>query len=211
MSLQSISRRIGPVSMVAAALIIVSQGVHLGLGLAFGDQSADSVVHTLKYVLALVAMYALLLALTGLYLRQADAAGKLGMVGYLVAFLGTLLIAGDWWFESFVSPQIAAVAPDVMTGAISGSLAVGAAATFGLFAVGWTVFGIATFRARVFPRPAAVLLIIGGMVGILALTTPYQVPLAIAVGWIGYSLIQSERRETGVPAPLRHERIARAS
>jgi len=62
--------------------------------------------------------------------------GRLGLTGYLVAFLGTLLVAGDWWFESFVAPRIAAVAPEVMSGTTTGSLAVGAAATFGLFALG---------------------------------------------------------------------------
>ena len=30
--------------------------------------------------------------------------------------------------------------------------------------------------------------VIGGAVGVLALNTPYQIPLAIAIGWIGYSL-----------------------
>lgn len=201
MSLQFLSRLVGPVSVAAAALIIVSQTLNLGLGLALGAQSANSPLHTLKYGLALLAMYALLLALTGLYLRQADAAGKLGLGGYLIAFLGTLLLAGDWWFESFIVPQIAAVAPEVMSGAITGSMAIGAAATFGLFAVGWTVFGIATFRANVFPRPAAGVLIFGGVVGILAGSTPYQVPLAIAVGWIGVSLIGFQQRSSEVASP----------
>ena len=201
MSLQVLSRLVGPVSVVAAALIVVSQTVNLGLGLALGAQSANSPVHSLKYGLALFAMYALLLALTGLYLRQANAAGKLGLAGYLIAFLGTLLIAGDWWFESFIAPQIAAVAPEVMSGAITGSMAVGAAATFGLFAVGWTVFGIATFRANVFPRPAAGLLILGGLVGILAGSTPYQLPLAIAVGWIGVSLMGSQHDSADAAPP----------
>lgn len=209
MSVQFIARWVGPISMIAAALIIVSQGVHLALGLAMGEQPADSTIHSAKYVLALFATYTLLLALTGLYLHQAAAAGKLGVIGYLVAALGTVLVAGDWWFESFIVPQIAAVAPQIMTGEVTGSMVVGAAATFGLFALGWTVFGIATFRARVFPRPAAALLIVGGVIGILALTTPYQVPLALAVGWMGYSL--SHGRETrAISGGVRHPSVAQA-
>ena len=201
MSIQSLSRLVGPVSIAASVLIIASQSLNLGLGLAIGVQSADSVVHSLKYGFALFALYLLLLSLTGLYLRQAESAGKLGLVGYLVAFLGTLLVAGDWWFESFIAPRLAAVAPEVMTGAITGSMAVGAGATFGLFALGWTLFGVATFRAGVYPRPAAALLIIGGVVGILAGSTPYQIPLAIAVGWIGFALTRSEQSQTLAPVP----------
>jgi hypothetical protein len=201
MTLHTLGRLVGPISMVAATLIVVSQGLNLAIGLAMGAQSADSAIHTVKYVIALLAMYSLLLALTGLYLRQADSAGWVGLAGYLVAFLGTLLIAGDWWFESFVAPRIAATAPEVMSGAITGSLIVGAAATFGLFAIGWVVFGVATFRANVYPRPAAVLLIIGGVVGILAGSTPYMVPLAVAIFWIGYALTRSERVAGVVAAP----------
>ena len=201
MSIQSLSRLVGPVSIGAATLIILSQSLNLGLGLAFGVQSADSVVHSLKYGLALFALYLLLLSLTGLYLRQAGAAGKLGLAGYLVAFLGTLLLAGDWWFETFIVPRLAAVAPYVITGAITGSMAAGAGATFGLFALGWALFGVASFRAGVYPRPAAALLIIGGVVGILAGSTPYQIPLAIAVGWIGISLMRSEQTAILAPVP----------
>jgi hypothetical protein len=201
MSIQSLSRLVGPVSIAASALIIVSQLLNLGLGLALGGQSADNIIHTLKNGLAILAMYVLLLSLTGLYLRQAESAGKLGLAGYLVAFLGTLLVAGDWWFESFIAPRIAAVAPEVMTGAITGSMAVGAGATFGLFALGWTLFGVATFRAKVYPRLAAALLIVGGVVGILAGSTPYQIPLAVAVGWIGFFLTRSEQTKTVGPPP----------
>ena len=200
MTLQAMSRWVGPISIVAAAMVILSQGLQLGLGLAMGPQSADSVLHSVKYVLALLAMFALLLALTGLYLRQAGSAGRLGLIGYLAALLGTVLVAGDWWFESFIAPQIASAAPQVMTGAVTGSMVVGAVVTFGLFAVGWTLFGIATFRANVYPRPASALLILGGAVGILALSTPYQIPLAIAIGWIGYSLMRSEPVAVLAPA-----------
>ena len=129
MSLHVLSRLVGPVSVAAAALIIVSQSLTWHWVLRWVPNRRISPVHTLKYGLALFAMYALLLALTGLYVRQADAAGKLGLGGYLIAFLGTLLIAGDWWFESFIAPQLAAVAPEVMSGAITGSMALGAAAT----------------------------------------------------------------------------------
>ena len=61
MSLQILSRLVGPVSLGAAVLIVVSQALNLGLGLALGAQSANSPLHTLKYVVALLAMYALLL------------------------------------------------------------------------------------------------------------------------------------------------------
>ncbi|HET9755181.1 MAG TPA: hypothetical protein VFP66_01660 [Candidatus Limnocylindrales bacterium] len=186
----SFVRWAGIASLAAAGLMLVQQISQLVFVLTM-SQSTAIATHSLRYGLALVAMYALLIALTGLYAMQATAAGRLGLVGYLVATLGTLLFAGDWWYETFVAPLIAAQAPELLRTAPSGSILIGAAITFGSFALGWVLFGIATYRARVFPRGAAILMVIGGIVGILALSAPFQIPLALAVGWMGSWLLRS--------------------
>jgi uncharacterized membrane protein (DUF485 family) len=180
----------GIASLAAAGLMLVQQVSHLVFALTM-SQSQAVATHSLRNGLALVAMYALLIALTGLYAMQATAAGRLGLVGYLVAALGTLLVAGDWWYESFIAPLIAAQAPELLRTALSGSILVGLAATFGSFALGWVLFGIASYRAGVFPRGAAILMVVGGIAGILALVAPFQVPLALAVGWMGSWLLRS--------------------
>jgi hypothetical protein len=184
----SFGRLAGIASIVAAVLILVHQISQLVFALTMSESMAIA-THSLRNGLALVAMYALLIALTGLYATQATSAGRLGLIGYLIAALGTLLIAGDWWYETFVVPQIAAQAPEVLRTAPSGLILIGAAATFGSFALGWVLFGIASYRARVFPRGAAALMVLGGIAGILALSAPFQIPLAIAVAWMGWSLL----------------------
>ena len=185
----SFVRWAGIASLAAAGLMLVQQISHLVFALTMSESMAVA-THSLRYGLALVAMYALLIALTGLYAMQATAAGRLGLIGYLVAALGTLLVAGDWWYETFVAPLIAAQAPDLLKTAPSGSILIGAAATFGSFALGWVLFGIASYRAGVFPRGAAMLMVVGGIAGILALSAPFQIPLALAVGWMGSSLLR---------------------
>jgi hypothetical protein len=111
----------------------------------------------------------------------------------VTAFLGTLMVAGDWWFEAFVVPMIATAAPVVLDLPISGSVLVGAIATVGLYTMGWMLFGLAVLRTRAVPRPAALLLLASGLLGPLALSTPYQIPLAIAIGWIGLTLASESR------------------
>ena len=59
---------------------------------------------------------------------------------------------------------------------------------FALFALGWVLFGIASFRARVFPRWASIVLIIGGLLGYQAGFPPFLIVLALGVGWMGYWL-----------------------
>jgi hypothetical protein len=186
MSTSPITRWAGWISLAAATLILTSQLLNEALYLTLGDQYHATLTYTLQYALALLAQYVLLLALTGLYARQADAVGTLGLVGYLVAFLGTLLVAGDWWYEAFIGPQIATHASQLVDMPRGASIWAGAIATAISFSLGWVLFGIATLRGRLLPAGPAILMIIGGAVGVLVLDTPYQIPLAIAVGWMGF-------------------------
>jgi hypothetical protein len=177
-------RQAGAVSLLAAGLILVSQISQLVMPMIFSE-SFWNATQLLRIGLALAAMFALLLALTGLYARQASVSGRLGLAGYLVAFLGTLLVAGDWWYEAFIGPVLREKAPALLATAPSGSILVGVAITTATFAAGWLIFGLASLRAGVFPRGAAVVMIVGGAAGILTLISPFQIPLALAVGWMG--------------------------
>jgi hypothetical protein len=198
MTLSPISRWASIFSLTAAALIILSQVMRLVGGRLLGPDWATTPAYTLTYTLALLGMGTLLLALTAIYTRESAALGRLGLIGYVAAFLGTLMVAGDWWFEAFAIPRIATKAPEVLGLPPSGSVLVGAIATVGLYTVGWILFGLAALRARAFPRAAGLLLLLtGGLAGPLVLLTPYQIPLAIAIGWIGYTL----ERESPASAP----------
>jgi hypothetical protein len=193
MSTSFITRWASATSITACIVIILSQVLRLAIGLAGGPASAQ-LTHTLTYGLALLGMCTLLLALTAIYAHESASLGRLGLVGYLLAFLGTTLVAGDWWFEAFVVPTIASEAPNVLEQSPTGSLLTGAIATVGSYTAGWLLFGLATLRAKARPRFAIALMITGGLLGPLALTTPYQTPLALAIGWIGYSLNRPQPR-----------------
>jgi len=193
MALSPISRRAGLLCVTAAVLIVLSQIMRLALSRLLGPDWATTPAYTLTYSLALLGMGSLLLAVTAIYTRESAALGRLGLIGYVIAFLGTLLVAGDWWFEAFAIPMIATEAPEFLELPPSGSVLAGVITTVGLYTVGWTLFGIAALRAHAFPLAAALLVIAGGLAGPLALSTPYQIPLAIAIGWIGLTL-QPESR-----------------
>jgi hypothetical protein len=201
MALSPITRRAGMLSLTAAILIVLSQVMRLVVGRLLGPDSAATSAHTVTYVLALLGMGTLLLALTALYTRESTALGRLGLIGYLTAFLGTLMVAGNWWFEAFAIPMIATEAAAVLDLPPSGPLLLGIIATVGLYTVGWTLFAVAALRVRAFPRAAALLLFIGGLAGPLALSTPYQVPLAIAIGWIGLTLAPESRPQHAAVTP----------
>lgn len=70
------------------------------------DETGPSAPVVVNSVLKLLTFFLLLLGLFGLYAHQSEAAGPLGLVGCLIAFLGTLLLSGDLWLEAFAFPYL---------------------------------------------------------------------------------------------------------
>jgi len=158
--------------------------------------SATTSSYTIVYFLYLLSTALVLLGLVGLYTSQSRAVGILGLVGFLVAFLGTVMLVGGLWFELFVTPNLAAQAP-VLVEADLGSL--GFTLTFFLGAVGWVLFGVATLRANVYPRWAAVLLIVGGV--IFFLPVPLRgIIFSVSVAYLGFMLFTGQVRSDEQPS-----------
>jgi hypothetical protein len=120
---------------------------------------ATTTPYALVFLLYLLGAGLLLLSLVGLYASQSEAAGVLGLVGFLAAFLGTALLVGMLWFELFITPSLATRAPGLAEAELG---LAGFILVFLLGVVGWLLFGVATLRARAYPRWAAVLLMVGG-------------------------------------------------
>lgn len=179
--------KVGAVGAVASgALLIVQEALYY----AFGDSSATlATVGSLMYA---VTVPLTTFALVGLYLRQAGAAGRFGVVAFLTALLGQLLLAGIVWVDLFVEPAAPTLFEDPPAVMITGFLA-----SLGVYAVGWLLFGIATLRARVFPRAAAALLTAGVVVGFV-FTEFVEVPGALwlwyaAWMWLGIAALRPAR------------------
>lgn len=121
-------------------LLVVTQLLFsLTLVMVDGDpvRRARSALVGVNGLLTLLAVSLLLLGLVGLYARQSAAAGTLGLVGFLVAFVGTLLLAGYWWLEAFAVPYAAEKAPALVAATPTGRLLAGGTVSFGVFALGW--------------------------------------------------------------------------
>ena len=185
MSSSNLIRWSGLAAILAGVLLVVADLLNLAIG--FGDEPFSEVattgIHAVQYVVNLLAAVLLLIGLVGLYARQSEAASPLGLVGFLVAILGTALITGLFWATLFIAPALAVEAPAFLDeGPPPGYFL-----TLITFGVGWLLFGIATLLARVYPRIPAILLMIGAAITVLPL--PFTgVVLAIAVAWLGFAL-----------------------
>ena len=98
-------RAAGLASVTAGGLILLNQLSQLILVYTVSEAFWTG-THVYRRGLALIAMYVLLIALTALYSLEVNVMGNFGLIGYLIAFLGTMLVAGDWWFETFIVPKL---------------------------------------------------------------------------------------------------------
>jgi hypothetical protein len=206
MTLERLIRLSGLISVAAAVLIIISQLI--GFFAIDPDNLMESIKTTPVWIFQILKLFSfvlLLLGLVGLYARQSVEAGALGLIGFLVAFWGTTMLAGDWWYEGLAVPWLADVAPQVLEESPSGSLLAGGLTGLALFSLGWVLFGIASFRARVFPRWAAGVVILGGAQGIQAGYPPFQIVLGLGVGLMGYWLYTRGSVPQGVPRAATEE------
>ena len=191
-------------SMVGGALLIVSDFLELLLAGYELDEAATTGTYGGVTVLTLLGTVLLLVGLVGLYAGQSQAAGLLGLVGFLATFLGNVLVAGAVWEATFVVPWLAGEAPELLGGGPTGWLALGFVLSYTLAGLGVTLFGVATIRARVYPRAAGALLIIGVVPVAVWNFLPLPLPdmlLGVAVAWLGLALFKSGGGEGAPQAP----------
>lgn len=211
---QSLIRASGPAAIVAGSAYALVGVFHPPNILASVTTPAWLVVH----VLAIGTSIFGLLGLTGLYARQAEKSGWLGLAGYLLLNLWLAIILGFTFVEVFILPALATTAPtfvEAWLGMFNGTandINLGALPTVWtisgpLYILGGILFGIATVRAHILPRWAGVLLAVGTAMGPLAAFLPLDlqpkiaVPAGLALAWLGYSL-WAERRAKPAAAPI---------
>ncbi len=152
------------------------------------------------------------LGLAGLYARQVEKAGWLGLIGFLLFSIWMTLVGFFSFIEAAVLPHLASEFPPFMTGFLGMFSGIPSEVNLGVMPTIWNIstpmlilgsllFAIATFRAGILPRWAAGLLALGSLmvpVGALAPTELQakiiMIPMGLGIAWMGYALL-TERRE----------------
>jgi hypothetical protein len=201
--------------ITAANLIRVAGGSALLAGICYVvvglfhppniASSVTSARWAIVHVVACAMCFFGLLGMVGLYARQAEKSGRLGLAGFVMLSLWFVLIMGFSFVEVFILPRLATADPRFVVGwmgMLTGSaseLHLGVLATLWtlsapLYMLGGLLFGIATFRAGILPRWAGVLLAIGTLLAPAAAALPnawqpkIAVPVGVALAWMGYAL-----------------------
>jgi hypothetical protein len=202
--------RLAGLCAVLAGLCYVSVGVfHPANELSSVTTTRWAVVHVLACAMSFFGV----LGMTGIHVRQAAKTGWLGLLGFALLSLWLVIIMGFSFVEAFALPHLATLTPSFVDGWMGMFNGTGSKVNMGILPTLWTLtapiyilgglsFGIATFRARIFPRGAAVLLAIGTTLAPLAAALlplasqpKMAIPAGLALAWLGYALL-SERRNS---------------
>jgi hypothetical protein len=159
-----------------------------------------------------------LFGMAGLYARQAEKAGWLGLAGFLLFSAWMTLVCGFSFVEAFILPRLATESPAFVAGILGMFSSIPSQVDLGILPTLWNIsglmyilgpllFGIATFRAGILPRWAGALLVFGAvLIPVGALVPPeYQpkimIPVGLAMTWLGYALFSERRAPASEPVP----------
>jgi hypothetical protein len=214
----TLMRLAGLAAMGAGILYITIQAIHPLDVLSSVTTTRWAITHYLSIVMDILGM----LGIAGLYARQVEKSGWLGLAGYLLFSLFLALSLAFHFIEAFIEPVVANVAPKFVEGLLGvvtnvpseislGALpAVYMAAGLVGYLLGGLLFGIATFRAGVLPRWAGGLLALGTLLPVLLSSVvhhPYDrifaVPVGMALAWLGYALFAERREQASETATAR--------
>jgi hypothetical protein len=166
---------------MAGALFIVINLIAL-LILSFGQGAFELLIRS---AISPVAGTLLVLGLFGLYARQAEATGMVGLISFLFILFGTILaLAGNVWANLVAY-------------------------------LGWALFGVSSWQASIYPSMAAILLTLsalistpfsiliagGGSTTLVYIGVGGNIIFNLAIVWLGLALYASRR----VSAEAQHE------
>jgi hypothetical protein len=216
MNTRNLIRWSGLAAMVAGIIFAGIQPIHPADVVSSVTTSTWAIITTLKTIMC----FLFLLGITGIYARQAEKAGWLGLAGFL-------LFSFSWWLqtafvfaETFILPLLASTGPEFVDGMLG--IGAGRASEVGLgalpvlygavgisYMLGGLLLGIATFRAGILPRGAGALLAITAVLTPAAALLPHHiqrfaaVPMGLAVAWLGYALWSELREQGSEPLPAK--------
>ncbi len=212
----SLMRLAGLSAVVAGLCFLV-----IGMFHPLNEPSAVNATWVYVHIAATALGFFGLFGMAGLYARQVEEAGWLGLAGFLLFTVWMTLVCGFSFVEAFILPKLATESPAFIAGWMGMFSGAPSAVDLGILPMIWNIsgpifilgpvlFGIATFRARVLPRWAGALLALNAvLVPLGALVPPeYQpkiimIPIGLALAWLGYALWAERRVPAAEPVPGR--------
>lgn len=161
-------------TLIAGSLLILINTLLTAVlfpGHSSTPQQVLSPTWVLVVMTVLIGSLLFVIGLPGMYLGQANRAGTLGLVGFILLFFGILLQGATFsTVQVVVLPFLAQVAPHLTSGNSMPVSAFLLLIVSGLmYMIGAILLGIATMRANVFPRWVGILILVAGIAMVLTI------------------------------------------
>lgn len=142
-----------------------------------------------------------LFTLTGVYVYQREASGRLGLIGYLVNWFGLAFVSGVDYAKLYILPYLS---KSELQALLAGPTKLVFVCSAIFFLAGVLLFSTASFRARVFPPLAILFYLLGFTLYSLSFLLPdvvvrtAEVGGALGVIWLGYAMLTDLRKTTTI-------------
>ena len=176
---------------VIASLVIFVFVVPSALSQTSSQMPSSSII-ILTGVLLILTWVLVSGGLVGLYESQREAVGELGVVSFVMALVGSILLVIVVSIQTF---NIGVSGGAVMLAAVIAVL---------VASIGWFLFGLATYRARIYPRAAAILLMVGAAINLLIhFSAAESIVMEAAIAWLGFFLFRGRTSSGEDPMHVR--------
>lgn len=179
-------RKGASLGMAAAALALLGDMYHLTM-----DRDESSVIFKAHGALLIGALVLAVVALFALTFFHAGRWGAVGKIGSWLALFGTVLVAGDIYYETVVTPSLVDTAPGYVESDLEGWHLLGVITSFAAFGLGWLLVGVATALSGILTRAGAIILAIGGAIGFTPLPGSY------VLLFVGLALVCMDMKKQG--------------
>jgi hypothetical protein len=207
--------RLAGLSAMVAGLCFIVIGMFHPVNVPASVTTATWVnVHIFAFALGFFGLF----SMAGLYARQVEESGWLGLAGFVLFSVWITLMSSFCFVEAFILPRLVTESPMFVEGFLGMFTGVASEIDLGILPTLWTIsnpmyilgpllFGIATFRAGILPRWAGALLAVGALLTPIGALVPpeYQprvmVPIGLALAWLGFALFSERREPASNPCP----------
>jgi drug/metabolite transporter (DMT)-like permease len=189
--------------------------LHVGGGDPPTAQAAGESLYGLEHTIGVIAFLLTALGLIAVALRLGEKRPRLTLIGFLLAFIGTVLLLGSIFADAYVAPLIAAQAPRALAsgGALASGLSGARVLPGFLDGLGFLLLGVTILLQGGRARWAGDVLLLGAVLFALpftpwGITVLGAVILGLGQAWVGYTLWANQDLPT-VPRWVKERLAAR--
>ncbi len=140
----------------------------------------------------LVSMIFILLGLIAIFSHQNKISSN-WTVSFIIAFIGTALVASTKWIHAFVEPALMQHAPDLIQSGPPSPIGEAMFLSYIIFALSWIYFGISSLLVKTLPLIGCILILLAPVLDFVPIGNMFsQSVWGLGIIWLSLSVMTSK-------------------